>query len=108
MMIKKAFIAMGANLKSDLNIKKFISENVNTNPDKEKNGIFEDFIGMWDNNIDENICKEFIKYYDWTVKHNYHFSPDIGDSAKHNTREDEAIFIGSSSIQYPSSLCDHY
>ena len=71
-------------------------------------GTFEDFIGMWDNNIDENICKEFIKYYDWTVKHNYHFSPDIGDSAKHNTREDEAIFIGSSSIQYPSSLCDHY
>ena len=26
------------------------------------NGIFEDFIGIWDNSVDENICKEFIKY----------------------------------------------
>ena len=30
------------------------------------NGIFEDFIGIWDNNVNENICKELIKYYDRT------------------------------------------
>ena len=71
-------------------------------------GTFEDFIGIWDNNVNENICKEFIKYYDWTIKHKYNTSPDTGDSANHTTRADEAIFMSSASIQYPSSLCDHY
>ena len=40
-------------------------------------GIFEDFIGIWDNNVDENICKELIKYYDWTIENTvYNISPD--------------------------------
>ena len=71
-------------------------------------GIFEDFIGIWDNNVDENICKELIKYYDWTVKNNYNISSDTGEIKMEPIREDEAIFMGSSSIQYPSSLCDQY
>ena len=37
-------------------------------------GIFEDFIGMWDNNVSWRICKELIKYYDWTVKNNYNIT----------------------------------
>ena len=37
----------------------------------QKKDTFEDFIGIWDNNVDENICKELIKYYDWTIKNNY-------------------------------------
>ena len=71
-------------------------------------GTFEDFIGMWDNNIDEDICKELIKYYDWTVKNNYNISSDIGEKREDEERDDEAIFIGSSSMQYPSSLCNQY
>ena len=57
-------------------------------------GIFEDFIGIWDNNVDENICKEFVKYYDWTIKHNYNIS-----GYHQSEREDEAIFLNSSSQQ---------
>ena len=71
--------------------------------------IFEDFIGIWDNNIDENTCKEFVKYYDWTIKNNYNFSPDVsGSKVQNSEQEDESIFINSSSIQYPDSLCDIY
>ena len=75
---------------------------------KFKNGIFEDFIGIWDNNVNENICKEFVKYYDWTVKNNYNISPNVREREVGGNREDEAIFIGSSSMQYPSSLCNQY
>ena len=53
-------------------------------------GIFEDFVGIWDNNIDEYMCKEFVKYYDWTVKNNYNISALI---SKNKNREDESIFI---------------
>ena len=73
-------------------------------------GTFEDFIGIWDNNVDENICKELIKYYDWTIENNYNISPNIkgNKQIKGLDREDEAIFINSSSPQYPVSLCKHY
>ena len=65
-------------------------------------GIFEDFIGMWDNNVDENMCKELVKYYDWTVKNNY-------TSKSHRPgKEDEVGFIGSASPQYPAQLVDQY
>ena len=74
---------------------------------------FEDFIGMWDNNVDENICKELIRYYDWNVKHNYNFIPDINGNTIYGMKkaleqEDEAIFINSSSPQYPDTLCAAY
>jgi len=72
------------------------------------NGTFEDFIGIWDNSVDENICKEFVKYYDWTVKNNYIFSPNIGEHKKSEMREDMATFITSSSPQYPADLCGQY
>ena len=68
-------------------------------------GIFEDFVGIWDNNIDEYMCKEFVKYYDWTVKNNYNISCNRTND-KH--REDEEIFINSVSLQYPVGLCDQY
>ena len=72
-------------------------------------GTFEDFIGIWDNNVDENICKELIKYYDWTIENNYNIDPNIdGDHEHLIDREDEAIFIGSSSPQYPDNLCNQY
>ena len=73
-------------------------------------GIFEDFIGIWDNNVDENICKELIKYYDWTVKNNYNLSSDVSDLQRNQGpgREDESIFINSASMQYPDSLCTQY
>jgi len=71
-------------------------------------GTFEDFIGIWDNNVDEDICKELVKYYDWTIKNNYHISSDIGEIKMETIREDEAIFIGSASPQYPASLCEQY
>jgi len=76
---------------------------------KPTNGIFEDFIGMWDNNVDENICKELIKYYDWTIKNNYNYIHDVnGERVQHSEQEDESIFINSSSPQYPGSLCELY
>ena len=73
-------------------------------------GIFEDFIGIWDNNVDENICKELIKYYDWTIENNYNISPNIDGNNKIKLvdREDEAIFMNSASMQYPESLCEQY
>ena len=73
-------------------------------------GIFEDFIGIWDNNVDENICKELIKYYDWTIENNYNISPNIDGNNKiiQLDREDEAIYINSASPQYPQSLCEQY
>ena len=73
-------------------------------------GIFEDFIGIWDNNVDENICKELIKYYDWTIENNYNIFPSIdGNNKKQDlAREDVAIFIGSASMQYPVDLCGQY
>ena len=71
-------------------------------------GIFEDFIGMWDNSVDEDICKELVKYYDWTMKNNYNISPDMVEKRATEEREDTAIFIGSASEQYPAPLCDHY
>jgi hypothetical protein len=71
-------------------------------------GIFEDFIGMWDNSVDEDICKELVKYYDWTMKNNYNISSNVGEKRVDEEREDEAIYIGSASHQYPSSLCDQY
>ena len=77
------------------------------------NGIFEDFIGLWDNNVDENICKELVKYYNWTVANNYHISmEDVNgnkyDGEKDLQQDDEAIFLNSSSPQYPASLCEIY
>ena len=77
------------------------------------NGIFEDFIGLWDNSVDENICKELIKYYDWTIKNNYNIRfPDINGNKKElqdkGAIEDESIFINSVSPQYPESLCRNY
>ena len=73
-------------------------------------GIFEDFIGIWDNNVDENICKELIKYYDWTIENNYNISSEqkVNDSIQSPDQEDESIFIGSVSQQYPGDLCDQY
>ena len=72
-------------------------------------GIFEDFIGIWDNNVDENICKELIKYYDWTIENNYNISPDInGNLIQSPDQEDESIFMNSSSPQYPETLVNHY
>ena len=73
-------------------------------------GIFEDFIGIWDNNIDENICKDLIKYYNWTIENNYNVSPNIDANNKNPglDREDEAIYINSSSLQYPVVLCEEY
>ena len=59
---------------------------------------FDDFIGIWDNNVDENICKELIKYYDWTIENNYNISPDInGSRIQAPGQEDESIFLNSSS-----------
>jgi hypothetical protein len=75
---------------------------------KPTNGIFEDFIGIWDNNVDKNICKELIKYYDWTIENNYNISPDVWNDEKSEGRVDEAIYINSSSPQYPNSLCTLY
>ena len=71
-------------------------------------GIFEDFIGIWDNNVDEKICKELIRYHDWSVKNKYNTSPDTGELIKDNNKDHEAVFMGSASPQYPSELCDHY
>ena len=73
------------------------------------NGIFEDFIGIWDNNVNENICKELIKYYDWTIKNNYNYFPDVdGNTVQDSGRVDESFYINSSSAQYPESLCETY
>ncbi len=72
--------------------------------DKKIKRTFEDFIGIWDNNVDENICKEFVKYYNWTVKNSYNISSKFHRLG----REDEEIFMGSFSPQYPESLCDQY
>ena len=71
-------------------------------------GTFEDFIGIWDNNVDINTCKEFVKYYDWTIKNKYNISPDVWNDEKSVGRVDEGIYINSASPQYPVSLCDHY
>jgi len=72
-------------------------------------GIFEDFIGMWDNSVDEDICKELIKYYDWTIKNNYNISQyAYGEKKVGVNREDESIFLNSSSKQYPVELCEQY
>ena len=73
-------------------------------------GTFEDFIGIWDNNVDENMCKELIEYYEWTIENNYNISPNIDGNNKREQidREDEAIYIYSASFQYPESLCKQY
>ena len=68
-------------------------------------GIFKDFIGIWDNNVDENTCKELIKYYDLTIKNNYIYSCE---PVKSEAREDEAIFINSFSKQYPNEIVSQY
>jgi len=67
-------------------------------------GIFEDFIGIWDNNVDENTCKELIKHYDQSIKNNYKFS--ISEGVKTQNREDESIFIFPANSL--SGLCDQY
>ena len=59
-------------------------------------GIFEDFIGIWDNNVDEKICKELIRYHDWSVKNKYNTSPDTGELIKDNNKDHEAFFMCSS------------
>ena len=73
-------------------------------------GTFEDFIGIWDNNVNENVCKELIKYYDWTIENNYNISsrPDLNKLKPNLEQEDDAIFINSSSKQYPGPLCREY
>ena len=76
-------------------------------------GTFEDFIGIWDNSVDENICKELIKYYDWSVKNDYNFVSDSAITEEENLsnrpgRQDTAVFIGSVSKQYPIGLCTQY
>ena len=68
-------------------------------------GTFEEFIGMWDDNIDEEICKELVEYYDWTIKNNYNISADI---RVRNTVEDETILLNSASPQYPRNLVNQY
>ena len=29
------------------------------------NSKFEDFIGIWNDSIDEKLCEQLIKWYDW-------------------------------------------
>mgnify|MGYP001228671266 CR=1 FL=1 len=73
------------------------------------NGKFKDFIGIWDNAINEYTCKQLVKYYDWTIKNNYTISPDIVAKRKQVVgQDDEEIFLSSASPQYPESVCREY
>ena len=75
------------------------------------NGIFEDFIGIWDKTINQNTCNEFIEYYDWIVKHHYNYYSNenqIYGISKAEGQEDESVFLNASSPQYPDPLCEKY
>ena len=74
------------------------------------NGKFEDFIGIWDNSLNVGVCKELIKYHNWIIENNYNIRPDIDGSILNHPMQvkDEAIYLSSSSPQYPIALCKTY
>ena len=74
---------------------------------------YKDFIGIYDDSINDDMCKEFIKYYNLVADSSYSLSPDIFEIKNdENTRVDSSLFLrpwpGTVSVQYPTPLCDLY
>ena len=78
------------------------------------NSKFEDFIGIWDDNIDEILCRKLIKWFDWASEHKYTHSSK--EEIHFNMRSDENIRIpkdliySSSAVakQIPDTICQEY
>ena len=69
---------------------------------------YEDFIGIYDNNVDESLCQELLKWFNWGVEHKYSFTSHASSGMSPQYRNDEEMFIVASSYQYPAAAADRY
>ena len=77
------------------------------------NSNFEDFIGIWNDSIDEKLCRKLVKWFEWASEHKYPLSSK--EETHPVLREDESIRIPhdlnySSAVayQFPSEICEEY
>ena len=77
------------------------------------NSKFEDFIGIWNDSIDEKLCRKLVKWFDWASEHKYTLSSK--EEIHSALRDDESIRIPhdlnySSAVayQFPSEICEEY
>ena len=77
------------------------------------NSKFEDFIGIWNDSIDEKLCRQLVKWFDWASEHKYTLSSK--EEIHSALRDDESIRIPhdlnySSAVayQFPSEICEEY
>ena len=77
------------------------------------NSKFEDFIGIWNDSIDEKLCRKLVKWFDWASEHKYTLSSK--EEIHSVFRDVESIRIPhdlnySSAVayQFPSEICEEY
>ena len=75
----------------------------------------EDFIGMSDNSIDEKLCWQLVKWFEWASEHRYTLSSKEESGMHSVLRKDESIRIPhdlnySSAVayQFPTEICQEY
>ena len=54
--------------------------------------MFEDFIGIWDDSIDEKLCRRLVKWFDWASEHKYTLSSEE-EGMNSDLRNDESLQI---------------
>ena len=80
------------------------------------NSKFEDFIGIWNDSIDEKLCRQLVKWFDWASEHRYTVSSKEDSGMLSVLRRDESIRIphdlnySSTAVanQIPNELCQEY
>ena len=77
------------------------------------NSKFEDFIGIWNDSIDEKLCRRLVKWFDWASEHKYTISSK--EEIHSVLRDDENIRIphdlnysSVAAYQFPSEICQEY
>ena len=75
----------------------------------------EDFIGISDNSIDEKLCRQLVKWFEWASEHRYTVTSTKEENWPANFRNDENIrlpqdlnYSSTVASQFPSELCNEY
>ena len=78
------------------------------------NSKFEDFIGIWNDSIDEKLCRRLVKWFDWASEHKYTLSSEE-EGMNSDLRNDESLqiphnlnFSTAVAYQFPSEICEEY
>ena len=75
----------------------------------------EDFIGISDDSIDEKLCRQLVKWFEWASEHRYTVTSTKEENWPANFRNDENIqlpqdlnYSSTVASQYPTEICEEY